>query len=1087
MTEHDPTMPASDDIPPSSQLLANCESAARRARSQIRWRGVLTWLTAVSMLAVALMLIDATLRREELGLRWLSWGILLTAAGWLMRWRLLPALRCGIRPLDIANWLEQRYPDQAGRLPVAFELAQLDAAEHALAPSECIKTDHRFGSHSLRQAALSDWTARPLTLDWNQMISTSSWRRAALGLTILLGLGAVVYFVRPVDCQRALARLLIPWAARPWPRLDQLQLIDLPTAVGRGDVLDLQVIDLHPPLPQSVFIEVRHLDSNTAPPLRLPATSDGQLASATLPPVHHDIQIRAVGGEDQAMPWHTVRVAQLPTWNDYRFEVFPPDYLRGSPALRTLSSSISSSEHHPSYSVIANSLKVVAGSQVRFFGTVSQPLTAVALQQLRPVQSTDSTAPTQPLVAHLADDQISVTLGNSQHQAQAIPHSCSWTFMFTTLSGDVLNSRGRWTIEVIPDAAPSVTLDSFPLSSLALGASLELIGHANDDWGLAQVIAQLSLESKPETIVEIPFALSDPGDSGLQAELDLVSLFASVGHTLQMNDCVTVRLEARDQLGQVGSSHAERVTIASPERQLELIAQRQAAIANQLGELVTAQRSAQHIAKQMIDATQGAVPPEPSTTALANIAQLQLSIQQRFSKSSTSVAQNVAQALELLKRNRLEHSETYSNLQQIQQQMAEHGAETIEQALAVAASMQSNWSSASHPQQSENWRIAADELETAQSQSLQLLQSLADQSQQLQDLQQLRQQLTQLTGQQQSIADATRQIQLDALRHRLTDAAQPLAALREQQLQVASQLEDWLSQAQHSQMLGSESTALHEQLAEAAGTLADDQTVSAMRSAGSRLLEQQISQAVELQQRIAQSLQTAASRADGHQPARGSQQTTEKRWSDFVQGLMDIIQRQQTLADAYNALPVTPQGTQNLDQLQSLLAPLLEQQQLVRNELQQLRSVAQSMPTLDWTLQQSDSDLARAQAAARRLRISPEATDAADEALRKLKLLAQALSSAPAAGPSESSSDDSSDSSESSNVHAPAIVNLKLIRGLQVELRNRTIELDKIEDADLRQQHQDDISRQQRQLAAQFEEILDSLTPDKTSGIGAAQ
>ena len=183
-----------------------------------------------------------------------------------------------------------------------------------------------------------------------------------------------------------------------------------------------------------------------------------------------------------------------------------------------------------------------------------------------------------------------------------------------------------------------------------------------------------------------------------------------------------------------------------------------------------------------------------------------------------------------------------------------------------------------------------------------------------------------------------------------------------------------------------------------------------------------------------------------------------------------------------------PQYDQLIRQLQSPTPPqdytqlrqlLIKRQTVVRDQLRQLLPSAASLSVFQWVLQQADNELSRAIAASERNRMNPDAVNAATLGLRKMEIAINTVSENSAAKSKESDTDNQSDTNNDQDKSQqeeslPPIVSLKLIRALQLELKQQTEQLESSagDDQGIRVA---ELMSQQRELADLLEKFISDL------------
>jgi uncharacterized protein (TIGR02302 family) len=103
---------------------------------------------------------------------------------------------------------------------------------------------------------------------------------------------------------------------------------------------------------------------------------------------------------------------------------------------------------------------------------------------------------------------------------------------------------GRWTIDAVPDAAPTIALTARPNATPQLATHFKFKG--GDDYGIASVHAVLVPKKGKPLTVDLPLT-SDPKKPAQDSYTDLT------GHPYA-GLTVTAHLEAKDAIGQVGKS-----------------------------------------------------------------------------------------------------------------------------------------------------------------------------------------------------------------------------------------------------------------------------------------------------------------------------------------------------------------------------------------------------------------------------------------------------------------------------------------------------------------------------------------------------
>jgi hypothetical protein len=1077
-----------------NQLLDDSQRVAQQAMQATRWRAVLRFLTATVLVVCFLMICDSWLQREEGLWRWLATGLAILSVSLLAyRW-LLPAFQFQTSPLEIARWLEKRRPDSAGPLSVALELATLTS------------DDRRFGSSDFRDAAMVQWIKQATQPDWSGLVQWSLVRRAFIGLASVGALVLALFGIWPERSWQAARRLALPWSVDPWPRRDQLSFLNLPSVVGHGASLQLEVMDAAPPLPEDVTVQLRQLDDRSQI-VDYPCQLVETVAVANISPLRADVEVRAIGGDDHAMPWQTIRVIAVPQWKSHRFEVHLPEYLRSSTAANpafNLAADSGSGKHV----FTGQRISVPAGSQVLFLGQLDRRVQAVQVQSDSAAVTPDS--PTDPKTqsawtATLDSLGTDVRLEDAVGKPLRVQENMQWSFSFQMEGKHLVDSLVPWSIEVIPDQPPEVSQEVPQIPSIASGASLPVTGNARDDWGLRDVKVKLSLESMPELILERQLPITGAEcDLRLKEEWDFSAELAKLGHVIQPQEQLLLWIEATDHLGQMGKSQIERWSIESPNDQLERIAELQVGLAQEFQDLLQLQLSSQQLAEKTQEQLQMEPLQQYHWDAANSIVQLQQSISQQFDGANDGVLQRVERMLNLLEMNRLSSTELYSQIHEIQQRISSETSRQADTAWERSVEFQTDLQSTLEAQSNPDaLQSNARRLIEAQIESLRALQALAEQLDNHQTLGRHRRELMELSDQQKMLLSEIRQSQVEALQTETAVTEQEFSDFSEQQSEIARRLERWMNAVPATENEQETMSRLGEQLNNASRILARAQTPDQIRQAVQALQANQLGQAIAGLQSVEETFDEAVGKlAEGdtsrQQDAQQAPMEIQAQQLWLLRQLLPewIASQSQLVADFENA----PEGVDRLGapinqepNIQSLIA----RQEAIRALVLASRDQSDQLPIFQWALQQITNDMAKAVANARRRRLNPDASLHANDALNRLTALEASLSesdqeeTAPLASdgtdPQDSSSRDSTPNpSESDNPNPAPLASLKLLRSLQLELLRQTQAVAQISDNSRRNLRRSELSEQQQELADKLNQMLEVLESppefDKKSG-----
>ncbi|MDX1928139.1 MAG: DUF4175 family protein [Pirellulaceae bacterium] len=806
-------------------------SAAKRV---FRFRAVLLWAAIVCSALLFLICVDMLIRREEFGLRilfFLAWaGCAVVAAYYWIK----PAWTFAPTRVDMARWIERAQPELGERLSTAVELA------------EAAPADERFGSLQFRDAALRGWSALAPRVDWKSYLDHSSWLRALATLGGALLFIFVVAIWRPADVRLAVARLMAPWADLPWPMQDQLQFVNLPKVIASGQELNLEIIDLQAPLPETINLLLRYPESDSPQELiTYPAKNMADVALATVPNVDQPIEIRAVGGDDDQMGWQRVDVAQPPKLESFRFKIQPPEY-----------------SGRPANEIVGNRIQALVGSRIQFLGRFAE-----AVQKIEVAKQSKATDSPQETKVELAAVEVSANGRDFEWQVSD-EHSLlgvqTWRWKVTARSELTIESPEIWSVELIADAVPVVTLKEQELPQLSPEAALVIKGNATDDLGLVDVSLRWQIEGS-DMVEPGKFSLWGAGSGEVSEQREFAvdrtwQLDSSVG--LLAGQRLNLWLEAKDSLGQVGKSSTQSLEVREAADVLESIAERQSQLLEQVRAITEAQRRNSQLAARSREIVEQADSVRrEEIDALANVAQMQQSVNNQLSAERNSIAESLKTLSQLLENNQLADTEIAEQLKSLSQRIENVTATELTQALSDSqrALEQSKADASANAKPSKALKDALVASEASQNEALAELQGLTDRLAQSEALRVVERELGQVLNQQQSLRRDTDNLELRRLAGMNKEDFQAnRAGLQADQQGLAQSVEQLQKRAKAlAEAMPAEQAALKSQVEQAIERLTKDQVSSEMRSATDSIANDRFVEATEIQAAVVESLRDA--------------------------------------------------------------------------------------------------------------------------------------------------------------------------------------------------------------------------------------
>lgn len=835
--------------PEVNELQQSAQRLAMAAMWLFRVRAIMWWLVAALASLTGLIVLDYVFRTEELGLRWLltvAWLAILAFTG--MRW-LLPAFRFELNSLRVADWIESQRPELGGRLSNALAIADLP------------KDDERFGSMSLRAAALSTLPQNLLELPWRSFLSYQATWRAALSVVAMFIVVGTLAALFPMVFGIGVKRLFLPWSEAPWPRADQLVFQQLPELIASGSDLQIEVIDLHPPLPLDLELQIKtktktrnrtnlgveSIDRSTrSQSLRIL----NDKAIATLPQVSDDIEIRVVGGDDRDTQWHSIRVVELPELIEYDFHVEPPGYSRQRVA-----------------DLVGQRIEVLLGSKVTFRGRFDG-----RMQEVDAVSVTNESSEPESWSGELASDRQSFNLFSQPESVQVVTRDRSWKLRLTSDDGLQVTDPAIWTIHSVADRPPSVNLSPLEPNWVTQDSPVIVVGQATDDLELVEVkLVWNSGDTEKQSESQVLFRPDElPAGTDMEAlgesrrQTNLEYRWQPPRNRFSTGQQLSFYLEASDSLGQISRSAIQTLQIQDSQTVLAMIEAEEAKSFEPLRQLLEAQRRNQQTiqrAAEVIRETRHVFPEQLEAISAAR--QLEQSIAQQLANLPGSIQNKLELLSRQLDQNGLSDSPLAAQITALSQAINKLSVETIRSAVQELNKSQTLMSEALAQGESKVGVTSIYEgLEsalTSQRQATSELSKIVDSIARSETYAKLQKQLMDLVTSQQQVRAATERFQIDRMTQpdvRSNEATRVGVRLDQQNLasQVDSVAEAIEKMIDKSEMDRKAKTALER----ARKILIDGRASDQMREIAQSVHSQQLTEAIKSQHNVTDILEKAA-------------------------------------------------------------------------------------------------------------------------------------------------------------------------------------------------------------------------------------
>ncbi|HUG94319.1 MAG TPA: hypothetical protein VML55_26045, partial [Planctomycetaceae bacterium] len=544
-----------------------------RLRSRIRQAlcvyGV-SWVVSVVFGAVLLAgLLDWAVHLDDAGVRFVLLLAILATGGWVA-WRYLaaPLLR-PFTDVDLAMRIERRFPGFNDGLTSTVEFL-----EGGTAP--------RFGSPELQRNVVDQTLRQVERIDFGDVIETRSVRRVAVvAMSVCLVVAAIVGF-HQAEAATALNRLVFPFSAPPWPKKTELAFFTpefepLPRSLrlARGETLEVFVENVRGELPADLTMDYRFgEEEHVRERLRQTGRRDSQgrarpVAVATFVVEKGPVRFRAVGGDDDEMPWHSLFVVPPPVAERLHVTLTPPAY--SGRAAEPLPEGV-------------GHVQGLVGTNVEFRVVASKPLSSARLRV--------KNDPPQPLT--LSDD------GRRFEGAFTLrePGVYSWWLELTDREGFENPEAPRYEVRAIADQVPQVSIDD-PASSMHVTpeAEIPLVVSARDDLGLREIRIQYRIDRLEGAGEYTARPLATPADRPQALTLEAAWPLAELKLVPGMS--VVFHAEAIDEFDladsgpeHVGKSTSRTLTVVTPEDKQAEVAARQGSLLAELDEVLKAQQQA---------------------------------------------------------------------------------------------------------------------------------------------------------------------------------------------------------------------------------------------------------------------------------------------------------------------------------------------------------------------------------------------------------------------------------------------------------------------------------------------------------------
>jgi hypothetical protein len=527
------------------------------------------WLIAVLGAVLLVGLADYGLRLDDMGVRVLSSVAVVAVGGWCL-WRfVVPVYVHRLSELEVAQRIEQRFPQWCDRLSSA--VAFLDQSEH----------QPIAGSSDLRRAVVA---AAAADLDrWNvaDCLDARRPQRIAIGAAALVAVAVGFAVADWPSAALALRRLAVPWNVEPWPRWNQLQFVKAPERLAFGSDFEVELIDREERLPPTVQIQI-WFEGDEARQVQAKDMKFFQDRMVyRLDNVRRPFRYRAVGGDDDTMPWKALELVEPPQVTSLQIRLHPPAYTGWSP--------IASGEN----------IRALEGTRIEVDGQLNRPAATVRLRTDRDKQTAAA------LLGRLSGDGLRFTLAAEAEPSWTVDHSETYWFEVTDVEGLQGGDDRRWNLRAVPDSPPTVVLDQPAANTFVTAdAAVPLAGLVKDDLAIRVIAVRFTRSDAagvdqqetaeiyrgPAVAPADPSGAAEAGSGAGETRMVEFAWDLTQLRGLKPGAWIDFELTAEDYKPQSAQSATRRLTIISVGELEERIGSRQAFVLGQLAEVLRTQR-----------------------------------------------------------------------------------------------------------------------------------------------------------------------------------------------------------------------------------------------------------------------------------------------------------------------------------------------------------------------------------------------------------------------------------------------------------------------------------------------------------------
>jgi len=860
-----------------------------------------TLVTAVVVAAVA----DYVVRFDDPGLRLLvSLGVF-AAAAWAVYRYLLPSVQVRHGDVDLALRIERRYPELADRLASTVQFIEQD------------EDDLVAGSPTLRRAVVARTMADLAKLDVGDVVDVHPARRATI-LAAAVGLVAVLLAaLDPSAVGIALARMSAPLGATTWPKDNHLMFVDPARRLAAGEDFEVALVDRDgAELPDSVRIHYRFRTdgANAVETVDTMRFVDGKMI-ARKENITRPFAFRAEGGDDDSMPWIDLEVVEPPVIEQSSLTLHYPEYTGWPPE---------TTDPH---------IRALEGSRVSITARTTKQLTRATLVR------DDG----RELPARLDADGFGFSLPADAETPFLVDHTGAYWFVLEDLEGFRGGAATRYEVRAIVDEDPVVAVEQpranvfvtsdavVPVRILAkddLAILRVTLGYVRSDQSESGEV-EIPLYQGPQRVVTADFAGGHPPQESrvIDHDWDLGPMELAPGVQL------TLFATATDYRPSTGHSQPRRLTIVTAEQLQDRIAERQSFILDELARVLDLERDARgQVQAVEIQLDQVGDLGHGDVDQLQRAELIQRQVERGLTSESEGVQSHIAELLAELENNRIDSPDVERRMQGLAEgirQLADDRLPAVarEMTAALKASqrrLQDEEPTANSARMKESVAATGEHQDAVIATLEQMLGDLS----QWENYRRFYREIGQLRAEQEELSQDTAELGRQTLTRDVNDLVPQqkadLEKLAQRQLDSARRF-DHIQQRmkEMSEPLRPEDPLAADAISDAMHHARERAIAGTMREAGANLGENQIGQALDRQQQLAEDLEEMLEILADRRERELAQLV--KKLTEAEQELADLRERQEGLKKRIQEAERQPDEAERERQLQRLTR---EQRQL---------------------------------------------------------------------------------------------------------------------------------------------------------------